>query len=192
MAPGITEIRSRPGKPNQRKDQNEKFMNFTHFCEFWCFSLGKQARFTLNFCSGMPLRKVHELTLLWFGLPGPLLKKINLIKLCIRNENSAQRGSYRPDIPAEIPPKTSVRPSKPWKNVHFGTDIPRGRPCKNFGLKNFGLIFRSLMYVIILVGRVNKLKKIGACMQIHRKGHFVGTESLQSVGQLKFRGGPSS
>ena len=48
-------------------------MNFTHFCEFWCFSLGKQARFTLNVCSGMPLRKVHEPTFLWFGLPGPLL-----------------------------------------------------------------------------------------------------------------------
>ena len=50
-------------------------MNFARFCEFWCFSLGKQARFTLNFCSGMPLRKVHELTFLWFGLPGPLLIK---------------------------------------------------------------------------------------------------------------------
>ena len=48
-------------------------MNFAHFCEFWCFSLGKQARFTLNFCSGMPLQKVHELAFLWFGLPGPLL-----------------------------------------------------------------------------------------------------------------------
>ena len=33
----------------------------------------KQARFTLDFCSGMPLRKVHEPTFLWFGLPGPLL-----------------------------------------------------------------------------------------------------------------------
>ena len=38
------------------------------------FSLGKQARFTLNFCSRMPLRKVHELAFLWFGLPGRLLK----------------------------------------------------------------------------------------------------------------------
>ena len=28
----------------------------------------------LNFCSGMPLRKVHELTFLWFGLPGRLLR----------------------------------------------------------------------------------------------------------------------
>ena len=44
-------------------------MNFAHFCEFcvlWilCFSLGKQARFTLNCCSGMPLQKVHELAFL--------------------------------------------------------------------------------------------------------------------------------
>ena len=68
-------IRSRPSKPNQRKSQNEKFMDFAHFCEFWCFSLGKQARFTLNFCSGMPLRKAHELAFLWFGLPGPLLNE---------------------------------------------------------------------------------------------------------------------
>ena len=63
-------IRSRPGKPNQRKSPSKKFMNFAHFCEFWCFSLGKQARFTLNFCSGMPPGKVHELAFLWFGLPG--------------------------------------------------------------------------------------------------------------------------
>ena len=61
---------------NQRKGQNEKFMNFAHFCEFWCLSLGKQAQFTLNFCSGMPLGKVHELTFLWFGLPGPLLIEV--------------------------------------------------------------------------------------------------------------------
>ena len=27
----------------------------------------------MNFCSGMPLGKVHELTFLWFGLPGRLL-----------------------------------------------------------------------------------------------------------------------
>ena len=44
-----------------------------YFGAGWCFSLGKQARFTLNFCSGMPLRKVHELAFLGFGLPGPLL-----------------------------------------------------------------------------------------------------------------------
>ena len=74
MGKNTAYFRSRPGKPNPKKGQNEKLMNFAHFCEFWCFfSLGKQARFTLNFCSGMPLRKAHELTFLWFGLPGPLL-----------------------------------------------------------------------------------------------------------------------
>ena len=41
--------------------------------------------------------------------------------------------------------KTSVRLSKSWKNKHFGTDMPRGRPRKNFGLKNFGLIFRYVV-----------------------------------------------
>ena len=51
-------FRSRAGKPNQRKGQNEKFMNFAHYCEFWCFSFGRQARFTLNFCSGnAPVKK---------------------------------------------------------------------------------------------------------------------------------------
>ena len=48
----------------------EKFMNFAHFLKFWCFSLGQQARFTSNFCSGLPPEKVHELAFRWFGLPG--------------------------------------------------------------------------------------------------------------------------
>ena len=57
-------------------------------------------------------------------------------------KNQPKDRSFRPDVPADIRPKTSVRPSKSWKNKHFGTDMPRGRPRKNFGLKNFGLIFR--------------------------------------------------
>ena len=48
-------------------------MNFTLFCEFGCFFLGKQAQFTSNFGSNLPPRKVHELTFLWFGLPERLL-----------------------------------------------------------------------------------------------------------------------
>ena len=59
-------------------------------------------------------------------------------------KNQPKDRSFRPDVPADIRPKTSVRLSKSWKNKHFGTDMPRGRPRKNFGLKNFGLIFRSL------------------------------------------------
>ena len=59
-------------------------------------------------------------------------------------KNQPKDRSFRPDVPADIRPKTSVRPSKSWKNKHFGTGMPRGGPRKNFGLKNFGLIFRSL------------------------------------------------
>ena len=62
-----------------KKGQNEKFTNFALFfvnSGMLNFFLRKEARFTLNFCSGMPLRKVHELTFLWFGLPGPLLIKV--------------------------------------------------------------------------------------------------------------------
>ena len=56
---------------NQIKGQNEKFMQFAHFCEFWCFSLGKQARFTL--VPECPCEKFMNWSFLWFGLPGPLL-----------------------------------------------------------------------------------------------------------------------
>ena len=59
------------------------------------------------------------------------------VKSDLRNKKSAQRGRFRPDVPADIQPRTSVRPSK----SHFGTDVARGRPRKNCGLKNFRLIF---------------------------------------------------
>ena len=85
-------IRSRPSKPNQRKGQNEKFMNFAYFCEFWCFSIGKRARFTLNFCSGMPPWKVHELAFLWFGLPGPLLNLLMGLFLVDCFRGNSQEG----------------------------------------------------------------------------------------------------
>ena len=58
---------------NQKGGRNEKFMNFTLFCEFGSFSLGKQAQFTSNFGSNLPPRKGHEPTFLWFGLPERLL-----------------------------------------------------------------------------------------------------------------------
>ena len=88
-----------------------------------------------------------------------------------RNKNSAQRGSFWPDIPADIRPKTSVRPSKSWKNKHFGTDIPRGRPRKNFGLKNFGLIFRSLKTL------QNTFLEPSRCLGVHLWKPFLGTYS---------------
>ena len=57
-------------KERAKTNQNGKFRNFAHVCEFWCFSLGKQARFASNSGSSLPPRKVHELAFLWFGLPG--------------------------------------------------------------------------------------------------------------------------
>ena len=38
---------------------------------------------------------------------------------------SPKDRSFRPDVPADIRPKTSVRPFKSWKNKHFGTGMPR-------------------------------------------------------------------
>ena len=65
-----------------------------------------------------------------FGVPQGLPKMgtnarfKNTIECWVRNEKSAQRGSVGPDIPADIRPKTSVRPSKSWKNKHFGDGHP--------------------------------------------------------------------
>ena len=36
------------------------------------------------------------------------------------------------------------RQERDRREIRIGTDMPRGRPRKNFGLKNFGLIFRTL------------------------------------------------
>ena len=67
-------IQESPRQTKSKKGRKRKVHEFRPFlCEFWCFPLGEQARFTLNFCSGMPLGKAHELAFLWFGLPGPLL-----------------------------------------------------------------------------------------------------------------------
>ena len=67
------EILSGVAPANQTKGRNEKFMKFTLFCEFGCFSLEKQAQFTSNFGSNLSLREVHEPTFFWFGLPERLL-----------------------------------------------------------------------------------------------------------------------
>ena len=46
----------------------------------------------------------------------------------VRNGKSAHEGNSVPEVPADIRPKTSVRPSKSWKSKHCSTGIPRGRP----------------------------------------------------------------
>ena len=79
-----------PRQTKPKKGPKRKVHEFRPFLsDFWCISLGKQARFTLNFCSGMPLWKVHELTLRWFGLPGPLLNLLRALWF------SGVRGTFR-------------------------------------------------------------------------------------------------
>ena len=112
-------------------------MNFAHFCEFWCFSLGKQARFTLNFCSGMPLRKVHELTFFWFGLPGPLLK-------------TGCRGKCRKSASGSAPVLVSTEARIP--KHFFGTFLGT-----LFGLA----LSKALFSALFLVGASALLRMVG-------------------------------
>ena len=62
----------------------------------------------------------------------------------LRNEKSAQRPKFSAGRPCGHPAKNFGQALEMLENKHFGTDMQRGRPRKNFGLKNFGLIFRSL------------------------------------------------
>ena len=69
-------LKSGVAPANQTKEGPKgKVHEFRTFLWILVFFLRKQARFTLNFSSGMPPWKVHELTFLWFGLPGLLLMK---------------------------------------------------------------------------------------------------------------------
>ena len=54
---------------------DEKFMNFAHFCDFWCFFLGKQARnshIEFLFRNAPGKSSWTDLSLVWFAT-GPLL-----------------------------------------------------------------------------------------------------------------------
>ena len=63
----------------------------------------------------------------------------------LRNEKSAQRGSFWPDVPADIRQKPRYQALQVLEETSIlAPTSPRGRPWKNFGLKNFGLICRSL------------------------------------------------
>ena len=85
------------------------------------FFFRKQAQFTSNFGSSLPPWKVHEPTFLWFGLPGPLLRKGGLEKgVCIKF--SGKKKEPKPKL--------------------FGSDIFRwggGLPREGAGAKEFGM-----------------------------------------------------
>ena len=75
---------------------------------------------------------------------GALWRKIQERKFSPKRKFSAGHPCGHPAKNFGQPPQIQK------KNKHFGTDIPRGRPWKNFGLKNFGLIFRFLKMVLFI------------------------------------------
>ena len=98
-----------PRQTKPKKGPKRKVHEFRPFlCEFWCFSLGEQARFTLNFCSGMPPGKVHELAFLWFGLPGPLLRRAQSSGATRRTPTSRHRRAINRNSMGECPVKDGV------------------------------------------------------------------------------------
>ena len=61
-------IRESPRQTKPKKGPKRKVHELRpSLCEFWCFSLGEQARFTSNFCSGMPPGKFMNRPLVWFA-----------------------------------------------------------------------------------------------------------------------------
>ena len=98
-------IKSRPGKPNQRKGQNKKFMNFAHFCEFCCFFLGKTStiHIELLFRNAPGKSSRTDLSLVWFAGATPefmCFSGLSPAKLSVRirsggrsfREGGGQRG----------------------------------------------------------------------------------------------------
>ena len=68
---------------NQTKERAETKNSYEFRPFLWIlvfFFLRKTSTIHIsNFCSGMPLRKVHEPTFLWFGLPGPRLRNWEVV-----------------------------------------------------------------------------------------------------------------
>ena len=81
---------------------------------------------------------------------------LNTEKRCDAIQNSGTKIQPKEEVFSRISLWTSGQklrsgPPNPGKTSIFGTDIPRGRPWKNVGLKKFGLIFRSLKILAMRV-----------------------------------------
>ena len=63
----------------------------------------------------------------------------------IQKRKISPKRKFSAGRPCGHPAKNFGQALQVLENKHFGTDMPRGRPRKNFGLKNLGLIFRSLI-----------------------------------------------
>ena len=83
---------ARQTKP--KKGAKRKVHEFGPFLWILVFFLGKTSTIHIsNFCSGMPLRKVHELAFPWFGLPGWLLKYFQHFSTSFAQGKNPQKSS---------------------------------------------------------------------------------------------------
>ena len=100
-------------------------------------------------CQIVPALPSYRGALKW-GLKATLCNLRTIVHNCalswpfFRNEKSAQRGSFGPDIPADIRPKTSVRPSKFWKTSILGWTSRADVHEKTSVRKTSGCFFCSL------------------------------------------------
>ena len=90
----------------------------------------------------MPPRKVHELTFLWFGLPGPLLTSGGSNKKSWEPPSQAQRspGPFGPE-PQKSPKR--VRKGVPLRGAQSPQKVRHGvrKESKNAALDFFGTLF---------------------------------------------------
>ena len=111
----------RGGKSTRKNPPKIKKFIWTSFSEqfplpSWLVSQGGRQKFAQTFRKSSRERGVFWVFRDFGWVFGPLK---------IRNEKSAQRESFRPDVPADIRPKTSVRPSKSWKKASWHKHAPR-------------------------------------------------------------------
>ena len=101
---------------NQTKEKGQKrkvHMNFAHFFSVVFFLRKTSTIHISNFCSRMPLRNIHELTFLWFGLPGPLLTHPNfLVRIFSSGVGVFHVNGWGP--------KSLICPSKPGRSNFLG------------------------------------------------------------------------
>ena len=130
-------IRSRPSELNQRKGQNEKFMNFALFCEVWCFSLRNERDSHRTLVQACPREKFMNwpFFLVWFAGVTPDLRT--------RKDKSGRMSPNRGTPPLRKKKKTVYRHSPASDNhnrnsreiVSLSSGHPRPYPCKDLCIR---------------------------------------------------------
>ena len=75
-----------------------------------------------------------------------LVSFFNQNSVNFQQRNFSPKRKFLAGYPCGHPAKNFGQALQILEEEAFCTEIPRGRPQKNFGLKNFGLIFRSIKF----------------------------------------------